>query len=137
MGMPVILGLVGGILMIVSLFLPWATVTLFGIPVTFMGITAGIGGILMLVFGIIGIVMLMMKNPTMPLVGGIMGILSLVFWLLSYLGLSALVAPAQLTGGGVGVGLGIGLWIAPLGALLLTVGGFMQWSALKKMPKAM
>ena len=141
MSMPVILGLVGGLLMLVSLFLPWANITLLGIPVGINGLYT-VFGILMLIFGIIGMVMLFMKKSGMALVAGIMGILAILFWLLAYLGISALVSVSQMgcaltptACSGFSVGTGIGLFVAPLGAILLTVGGFMQRGALKKQGK--
>ncbi len=133
MSTSVILGLVGGILVLVSMFLPWLNYSDFlGNAITVNGIGAGLFGLLMLIFGVIGIAMMFLKNPTMPLLTAIFGILAIVFWLLAYLGLSIIAGASSLTGGTVTFEVGFGAYIAPVGAILMVVGGFMRRGELKK-----
>ena len=118
-GIWAILGLVGGLLVIVSMFLPW--ITLPGLAV--IGIATGFWGILPFIFSIIGLVMCVLRKRAFYIVGGIMGILSFVFPLIIMMIISSIAAAF----GKIEVGaslLGIGLYLAIIGGLLLTVGGF-------------
>lgn len=138
MSMSVILGLVGGIIVLVSMFLPWLTVK--DLPLigdqSYSGLQVGLLNILALVVAVVGIALMFIKKPAMPMVSGIMGILVIIFWLLSYLVLETVAQTLSglsiLTGGGMEWSVEFGVWLMPIGAILLIVGGFMRRGELKK-----
>lgn len=132
-GMGAILGAIGGIIALIGTFLPWGTVTLLGIPIGIPG-WAGVG-FLTVIFAILGLVLVLIPKKITAILALVFGVLALVFALLQYLGVSAVVALAQL-GGGTG-SMGVGGYISMLGCILLIVGGGMAYSAAGKMSAPM
>ena len=147
--MPMILGIVGGVLALLGTVLPWvsACASTIGINICLSfsglsigGLAAAAGGlsvspiitlapILCLLFGIIGLVMMLMKKPMMAMLGMVMGLLIFILALLWYMSAS----PIFISVAGVSIGPGFGIWITLIGGLLLLVGGFMGMKALKGM----
>ena len=155
--MPMILGILGGVLALVGTILPWisaCTTASSLLPQMCLGFSGlgisglaaaapgaaiespilAFGGILILLFGIIGLVMMLLKKPQMAMIGMVMGILALLIGVLWYVQASPLFNLS--VPGVVTVSAGMGLWLSIIGGLLLFVGGFMGWNALKAKPGA-
>ncbi len=131
------IGLVGGLLAVVGVFLPW---------VSFMGISAsglqlaqlgaGVFVYLTLIFGILALVGSIIsgkKGAIILLVFGIIGLL----WMLLFLGLFLNTLAALGGGTAVAVGLnilGIGVWITIIGFIIAMVGGIMALKESKTAP---
>jgi hypothetical protein len=118
-----IIALIGGLLMLIGTFLPWATVKGTNIlgtteEISVIGAASGIGGILVLVMGILVIIMAAIKKPILAMVFGIIG---LAFSGLAFIGISAL--DTLLTGSDISVEIGIGIFISLIGCVLALVGG--------------
>jgi len=121
-----ILAIVGGLLTVIGLFLPWFSVTaetIVGGSMSFPGILFGIWGILVLIFGILMIVLAAVKKP---LIAGIFGILGLVFALIPILIIEGMLAPLAGLAGMTGVTWGptFGWFLTLIGAVLAMIGGF-------------
>src|SRR5206468_12776967 len=124
-GWGMMLGAVGGILAIVGAILPWVTISITtgtiaypgctGNTCTFSGIQSGYGGILVLVFALIGLIMVVIPGkPVMGLLAFVFGLLALIFALLGYIGLSLIGSLAGLTGQ-ITVTVGSGVCLAFIG----------------------
>ncbi|UCD92151.1 MAG: hypothetical protein JSV43_07985 [Methanobacteriota archaeon] len=114
-----ILGLVGGILAIVGSFLAWASVCFMGICASVAGFD-GFEGKLAFVFGLIGLILVIIPKRGLPIGGLIMGIL-VIIWPVKVM--MEIIAPLEI---------GIGIWITIVGAILLIVGSGL---ALREGPK--
>jgi hypothetical protein len=125
MTMGLILALIGGLLMLVGTFLPWATVKGTNIlgqteEITVIGAVSGIGGILVLIMGILVIIMAAIKKP---IGAAIFGIIGLIFSGLAFIGISAL--DTLLSGTEISVDIGFGIFISLIGCVLALVGGIL------------
>ncbi len=129
-----ILGVVGGLLTVVGAALPWATVSggSLAAPETFSGITVGIGGIAVLLFGILGLVCVAIPNKITAILAMVWGILALALGALTLVGLAAIAAIAAGSGSGVGVTTEYGAYLALVGALVLVVGSVIAYTEAKK-----
>ncbi len=118
------MGSEGGIVAIVGAVLPWWNVSAssggISLSVPILGIF-WIGGILCLVFGILGLIFAMLKSPAFGLVTAVMGLLVVVI---------AAMYGAFLPTGSVSAGQasasitpGFGYWISMLGGILLLAAG--------------
>ncbi|MFQ5910262.1 MAG: hypothetical protein ACE5IJ_06015 [Thermoplasmata archaeon] len=128
-----IVGIIGGLLTFVGALLPWATVESALISPqtqTFMGAATGIGGILVLIFGIIGLI-LVATGKRGPAIGGIiLGVLALIFALLAWVGLAAW---AEVFGGlGSTLTTEYGIYISLVGSIILIIGSALAMGEAKK-----
>jgi len=124
------IGIVGGILAIVGAVMPWwiatASVSAGGFTVSASVPLLGIftlGGLLALVFGVLGLVMAMIKNKATAAVTVVCGVLALVASLL----VGAFLATANVTVPGASASATVtpsfGMWIAAIGGIVLMMGG--------------
>src|SRR5256712_3868753 len=97
-GLGMVLGIVGGLLTLIGAVLPWATVSggTLTSPLVFTGYGVGFGGVLVLVFGVLGLICVAIPKKVTAILALIWGILALLFALLTVVGLAAL---AQSAGG--------------------------------------
>lgn len=131
-GMGMILGLVGGLLAVVSVFLAWVSIPgLGGISgISLASLAAAFGGAELsvyvygtLAFGILGLILsLLGKKMT--------SILALIFGLLTIL--MPVIFLARISASGGGGFIGVGVYVGIFGGLLLLIGGFMGWREAKK-----
>ena len=114
-----IIAMVGGILIIVAMVLPWVdTSNLLGGQV-YSGFETGIFGILTLIFAILIIILALVKKP---LGAGILGILSLIFVIIPLIVVEAIFG---LLAAGTGLSLfSYGWYLALIGSILAMIGGF-------------
>lgn len=126
-GMGAIIGLVGGLLVIVGTFLPWANVTGGGVSEDVTGAMVPIFGLLVILFGVLGLVFAVIPRPVFGILAMVFGILALVFLLIAYLGISLV---SGISGGSVS--LSYGLYLALIGAILLIVGGPLAYRDAKR-----
>ena len=91
-----------------------------------------LGGILVLLFGVIGLVFGALNKPVLEILALVMGILVMLFSLL----MGALVPTASVVipGASASVTPGFGMWISLVGGLLLTVGGALGFVESRNMP---
>jgi hypothetical protein len=152
---PMILGIVGGVLALVGTFLPWINVCAGALGINLclpfsgigisgaaaqLGATAGVPALvgfaplLVLVFGLVGLVMMLLKKPMMCMLALVMGLLVVVLALLWYMQASPLFVTMNVGEVSESIGAGFGVWLSLIGGLLLLVGGLMGMKALKGMP---
>ena len=137
-GIGKILGLVGGILAIVGVVLPWATAsgTVMGMTISMSasGLDAAKSGGEWVayvygtaIFGVLGLIFVLISKKSTTMLAFVFGLLALI------LSGVALVRITQLIGGlsapGVSVGAGIGLYICVVGGLLLLIGCLLAFKA--------
>lgn len=116
-----IIALVGGLLMLIGTFLPWATVKSDIEEITVIGLLSGFGGILVLIMGILAIVGAAIKKPILSTIFGVIG---LIFSGLAFILISALESLAKTTTGGeVTVEVNYGIYISLIGCVLALIGG--------------
>lgn len=146
--MPMILGILGGVLALVGTVMPWVNVcaSALGIsicvPFSGLGISGlaaqagpsasvpalvGFAPLLVLLLGIVGLVFMLLKKPMFAMLGMVMGLLVLLLCLLWYMQAS----PLFISVGGASIGAGFGVWLSLVGGLLLMVGGLLGMKALK------
>lgn len=114
-----ILGAVGGILAIIGSFLAWLSACILGFCISVSGFE-GYEGKLTFVFGLIGLILVVIPKRGLPIGALIMGILAIIWPVKVMLEVVA------------GIDVGIGLWISLVGALLLIIGSAL---ALREGPK--
>ncbi len=122
--------LIGGILMIVGIFLPWAssayTHPTTGVEYTDSFTGMNLFGYIIMLMGILVVVGAVIKKPKMA---GVFGVIGLVLALipLALIGIITNIAEtsAQLVGAlDYSAGMGIGIILCFIGALIATIGGF-------------
>jgi hypothetical protein len=148
---PLVLGLLGGVLALLGAVIGWMQVQSCASAMGFSMCVAvpvppsyAIGNfdafvamapLLALAFGVVGMAVVCLQKPTTGLVAGLMGVLSLVMAVLWLVRATPFFATIQSQMGGasasVSVGAGFGLYITMFGALMLAIGGLVQWKALK------
>src|SRR5690242_16351168 len=133
--MPMVLGLVGGILALLGGLIGWLQIQACvlticisvpmppGISIASYDAILGMAPLLTVLFGLIGIVMVVLRKPMVAMIVLLMGILALVMCILFFVRAGALQSALQSvfpggTGGSVSVGASIGLWLSLIGALL-------------------
>lgn len=124
-----IVGIVGGLLVILGVVLPWMSDST-GASVS--GLTAGIApiGIVLIIFGVLGLVMVAPGKRLLAIGTIVFGILAFLLYL-ALLGLSSLISTgANVLGANTSVG--YGLFIGFIGSILLIVGAIMARSEAKK-----
>ncbi len=128
-----IIGIVGVVIAIIGMFLPWAqvsytengaqqTVSVYGYIAIFMWI--------LIIIGLIGI---LLRKPAGGIVGAIFGILAFLYGIWNYmmiLGLSQEYKNAGYTD--VKVDVGIGMYITIVGTILLLIGGIILFIETRK-----
>ena len=87
------------------------------------GLQTGIFGLLPLIFGILIIILALVKKP---LGSGILGLISLIFVILPMLIIASLAAAYGVTGFAISL-FSYGWYLALIGALLAMIGGFVGW----------
>ena len=120
------IALVGGLVTMIPMFLPWFTVSGGTYSISLIGLLAGgIFTLLSFVFAILVIVFAAIKRP---LLAGIFGLLALILLLLPVLTFTALAAAYQLVCGTTCVvSFSPLMWVSLIGALLAMIGGFVGW----------
>src|SRR5574340_983302 len=100
-----IAGILGGLITIVGAALPWATVSGGSLPApqTLSGIAVGWGGILVALFGVLGLIFVAIPRKITAILGIVCGILALLLGLLTLVALAAIAAVAAGSGSGVAV----------------------------------
>lgn len=133
MSMGRIVGIVGGVLLILGVFFPWASVsnTLTSVDVSGMNIL----GIPVLILGLIGLLFVATGRRGLCLGAGILGIISLI-WLMLMMGALSWIASAAAIAGTTTVSMSYGLYLCVIGTIALVVGGFWAWMDAKKAAKA-
>ncbi len=129
-----ILGILGGVITIMGTVLPWATVSGGSLttPLTFSGITVGFGGILVLLFGLLGLICVAIPKKVTAILGIVMGIIALLWAVLTLIGLAAIAAVAAGSGTGVAVTTEYGAYLALVGTLVLIVGSAIAYTEARK-----
>ena len=124
-----ILGIVGGKLTVVGVFLPWVSVTYSGQTVSAWGIQLWFIGlpILVLIFGIIGLVLVAKGRRGTAIGGLVMGILAFIFAIVSVF-LLAIVAEVISGVSDFEIGIDFGLYLTLVGAIILIVGSGLTFS---------
>ncbi len=131
-GLGMVLGIVGGLLTLIGAVLPWATVSggTLTSPMVFTGYGIGYGGILVLVFGVLGLICVAIPKKVTAILALIWGILALLFAVLSVVGLAAI---AQTVGGsGVSVTTEYGVYVSLVFSLVLIVGSALAYREARK-----
>ena len=131
MKMGQIIGIVGGLLLIIGVFLPWASWQSGGLNYDVSGFATIIFGIPLLIFGIIGLIMCVLGGKGPGIVGIVFGVLAL---LVSLGGMAVVNMLAQWSGYTVGIvtiTTGFGAYICIIGSILLIVGSAMVLSMKK------
>jgi hypothetical protein len=125
-----IIGIVGGILVLVGMFLPWLTATnsITGESASLMGAMFPIFGWLALIFGVLGLIFVAIGSRGMCIAGLIMGILAFIMVLLGFALSATLVS---LLSGGI-VAVGYGIYISMIGSIILIVGAGLGMGQAKK-----
>jgi hypothetical protein len=155
-----VLGLVGGLLALMGALIGWLMIQTCasalgismcvavplppGFAIGSYDALMGIAPLLTMIFGLVGVVFAVLRKPLFALLAGVFGIVSLLLCVLYLVRAGGLASQLNSIIGGTGgsvslsVGASIGLYLSLIGALLLTVGGFMQWKGLKgaSAPKA-
>jgi hypothetical protein len=114
-----IIAIVGGLLILIGIFLPWVDLADYSGP-TWSGLQTGIWGILPLIFAILIIVLAAVKKP---LGAGILGIISLIFVILPMLIIASIAATYGVAGFAIGL-FTYGWYLALIGSILAMIGGF-------------
>lgn len=119
-----ILGIVGGLLAVVGIFLPWATATN---PTTntsssASGISVPIFGILVALFSVLGLVLVFVGKKGTCTAGAIMGILAFIFAMIFAALWSAIITTFSV---GDIFSIGYGLYVTMIGSIILILGSFM------------
>lgn len=130
-----LIGIVGGLLVIIGVVLPWASFENLGVPVNVSGIDAWIIGLPLLIFGVIGLVMTILGGKGPGIVGIVMGVLALLMALAGMAIVTWIVTLAGWSGTGITVSTGFGTYICIIGSILLIVGSAMVIGQ-KKAPPA-
>lgn len=128
-----IVGIVGGLLIIIGVVLPWMSDD---IGNSISGLTAGISvlGIVLILFGVLGLVMLIPGKRGLAIGSIVFGALALLLYL-AMLGLSSILT-SMASGLGASVSVGFGLYIGFIGSILLIVGAIVARSQLKSVAPA-
>lgn len=141
MGKGAIIGILGGILVLVGCVLPWLSVsyTLLGVPLSISLSGFGIWqGLLALIFGILGLIMAVLRKKVTSILALVFGILALLMIVLAMMEIGAVTAQYQLLGyAGISIGMGFGIYIALIGAILLMAGGGIGMMEAGKAPAPM
>jgi hypothetical protein len=148
---PMVLGLLGGVIALLGALIGWLQVqscvgamgfnmcVSVPVPPSYaignLDAFLGMAPMLALLFGLIGIVTVVLQKPQTALVGGLLGLASMAIAVVWMVRATPFFAVIQSNMGGasasVSVGAGIGLYISIFGSLMLALGGFVQWKALK------
>jgi hypothetical protein len=120
------LGIVGGILALVGTVLPWVTISDAAGSITASGLEVFIFGIPAMILGVLGLVFLAIEKKGFAIAGLVMGILVLIFAILAVTMTSVIAGFAAYTGV-VTVGMGYGMYLTLVGAILLIVGGALSY----------
>ena len=128
-----IVGIVGGLLIIIGVMLPWMSDST-GYSIS--GLTAGISvlGMVLILFGVLGLVMLIPGKRGLALGSMVFGVLALLLYL-AMLGLSSILTSMAGTLG-ASVSVGFGLYLGFIGSILLIVGAIVARSEMKKAASA-
>ena len=129
----------GGVLAMAGAVLPW-----WNVSVSVGGLISGnvpilgifwIGGILALIFGVLGLVFSLLKSPAMGIAALVMGLLTLVVSVLY----GVMVPTASVSAGGASGSItqGFGFWLSLVGGLVLMAGGPLVYLDNKKARTAM
>jgi hypothetical protein len=120
-----IIGLVGGVLALLGVLLPWISVTVLVITINFTGMDIltnalyskyTIYPMLTLISGILALVLCILRKKILYLVGGIMGILAFIMPMVFMMTIN----------GEVGTNVtGMGVYISMVGGILALVGGIL------------
>ncbi len=126
------IGLLGSILAVVGIFLPWASILGFSI----LGIQVGIFAYLALLFGILALIGSILSGKKGAIILLVFGIIGLV-WMLLFLGIFTSMLAAYGGSKAVSMGLsvlGIGYWLTLVGFIIAMIGGIMDLKELKSAP---
>ncbi|HEX9341602.1 MAG TPA: hypothetical protein VF992_10620 [Thermoplasmata archaeon] len=131
-GIGMILGIVGGLVTAIGSYLPWATVSGGSLtsPVVFMGVGVGWGGVLVLAFGVLGLICVAIPRKATAILALVWGILAFVFALL-VIGVQASLAQ-QYGGSGVVVTTEYGAWVSLAFSVLLILGSAIAYREARK-----
>lgn len=123
-----LVGIVGGLLIIIGVMMPWMSDS---VGNSISGLTAGISilGIILIIFGVLGLVMLIPGKRGLAMGSIVFGILALLLYL-AMLGLSSLLTSMVSTLGG-SVSVGFGLYLGFIGSILMIVGAVVARSQIK------
>jgi len=131
-----ILGIVGALLAVVGVFLPWATATntITNTSASASGISVPLFGVLVLLFSVLGLVLVLVGKRGTCIGALIMGILAFVFALIVAAIWSAIISTF-----GVGdvLSIGYGLYMSLAGSIILMVGSVMTLGELKQIAPQM
>ncbi len=144
------MGLVGGLIAMVGAVLPWTLIqsctgTLgfefcisIPLPMTFGSIdpVLGVAAPLALGSALAGVGLLFAQQPLTGLISGVAGVLAMLMAIIFVINFSAAETEIISNLGGVSsslrMSLSAGVYVTMAGGLILALGGFMQWSVLRK-----
>lgn len=131
-----ILGLVGGLVAVVGVFLPWmtATETITNTSTSASGISVPLFGILVLLFSALGLVLVLVGKRGACIGAMIMGILAFVFGLIVATVWSAIISTF---GAGDILSIGYGLYMSLAGSIILVIGSVLTLGELKQIAPQM
>ena len=118
------MGLVGGLLTVAGVFLPWATATepVTGATASASGIQVPIFGVLVLLFGVLGLVFVLLGKRITYTLGAVMGIISFVMALIVYVIWTAVLT--MIGNPGSVLSTGYGMYMCLIGPWILVFGSF-------------
>ncbi len=150
-GKGAILGLIGGLLGLVGVFLPWFTVSALGVSFGFTGLqlasaTIDVGGVPFpnpyanvfsiavygtIAFSVLGLIVVMLGKKITAILAALFGVLTLA---MAGLGAAQATALAATIPPGIPVtaGAGVGIYLSIVGGLLLLIGGILAIGDAKK-----
>ncbi len=127
-----ILGIVGGLLVIISLFLPWMTISSSIESVSVMGVLIIPFSILALIFAILGLIFVAIGKKGLCIGALVMGILAIVMIGISFALMQWIADTWAIVGTGITFSIEYGVWIGMIGAIILIIGSAMAYGEAKK-----
>jgi len=120
-----ILGIIGGLLTVVGVFLPWATATdaYTGTYASVSGLSVPVFGLLVLLFGVLGLLFVAIGKKITCTLAAVMGIIAFVMALIVYAIWTAILTTIGNPGSMLGTGYGmymclVGPWVLVVGSIL-------------------
>ena len=128
-----LVGIVGGVLVIMGVILPWWSGSNGVSTVSFSGLDTGANtfGYIMIVFGLLGLVMVAPGKRGLAIGSIVFGVLAMLLYLM-VIAILGLINWTSGLSGTITTSTGYGLYIGFIGSILLIVGAVMARSAAKK-----
>lgn len=127
-----ILGIVGGLIVIISMFLPWMTVSSNIESISLMGILIIPFSTLALIFAILGLIFVAVGKKGLCIGALVMGILAIVMIGISFALMQWIADMTTIIGTGITSGVDYGVWLAMIGSIILIIGSVLAYGEAKK-----